>query len=113
MAESTTFYNLIDHPVGIVPVTRVDAEKDKIDQEWWEEADHGSKLLETGLFKGKKALYQPEQIHNMPVAVQLAGQRWEDEKVLAMMKVVDDALGASRGFGPGAWDRFAEHAPKQ
>ena len=29
-------------------------------------------------------------------------ESWEDEKVLAMMKVVDKALG-SRDFGPAAW----------
>ena len=27
------------------------------------------------------------------------GTKWEDEKVIEMMKVVDDALG-ERGFGP-------------
>jgi len=113
LAESTAFYNLIDHPVGIVPATRVDAKKDKVTQEWWDETDHGSKLLETGLFKGKNALYQPEQMQDMPVAVQVVGKRWEDEKVLAMMKVVDEALGTSRGFGPGAWDTFSEHAHQQ
>lgn len=68
-------------------------------------------MLEIGLFKGKKALYQPEKIHDMPVAVQLIGQRWEDEKVLAMMKVVDEALGTNRGFGPGAWDTFLSTRP--
>jgi hypothetical protein len=31
---------------------------------------------------------------------QLVGRTWEDEKVLAMMGVLDDALG-ERGFGPG------------
>lgn len=92
-------------------MTRVDAKKDKINQEWWDETGHGSNMLEIGLFKGKKALYQPEQIHDMPVAVQLIGQRWEDEKVLAMMKVVDEALGTNRGFGPGAWDTFLSTHP--
>jgi amidase len=55
------------------------------------------------LFRGEKALYNPVETHGMPIAIQVVGQRWEDEKVLAMMKVVDKALGSDRGFGPGAW----------
>jgi Asp-tRNA(Asn)/Glu-tRNA(Gln) amidotransferase A subunit family amidase len=37
----------------------------------------------------------------LPVGVQLVGNKWEDEKVIAMMRVLDDALGA-RGFGAGS-----------
>jgi hypothetical protein len=36
----------------------------------------------------------------VPVGVQIVGRRWEDEKVIGMMHVVDQALGP-RGFGPG------------
>jgi hypothetical protein len=32
---------------------------------------------------------------------QIIGQKWEDEKVLAMMAIIDRALG-ERGFGPEA-----------
>jgi len=104
ISEATTYYNLIDHPVGVIPVCRVDAKKDQVTDEWWKESGHGSKILERGLFGSGKPLYSPEQIHGMPIAIQLVGQRWEDESVLAMMKIVDTALGSSRGFGPGAWD---------
>ena len=37
--------------------------------------------------------------------VQIVGRNWEDEKVIAIMHVVDKALGP-RGFGPGAWEDF-------
>jgi hypothetical protein len=40
----------------------------------------------------------------MPVGIQVVGKKWEEEKVLAMMQVVDEALGKDRGFGPGSWD---------
>lgn len=43
----------------------------------------------------------------MPVNIQLVGKKWEEEKVLAMMEVVDTVLGKERGFGPGAWDAHA------
>jgi amidase len=110
IAESTSYYNVIDHPAGVIPVCRVDSKKDQISEEWRKEPDHGSKILETGLFGGKKPLYNPEQMHDMPVAIQVVGQRWEDEKVLAMMKVVDSALGSDRVFGPGAWSKMSSNA---
>ncbi|KXN86624.1 Fatty acid amide hydrolase 1 [Leucoagaricus sp. SymC.cos] len=102
LAESTTYYNLVDHSAGVIPVTRVDSEKDQISEDWWKEPNHGSKVLESGLFGGRKPLYRPNEMHGMPIAIQVVGRRWEDEKVLAMMKVVDAALGSNRGFGPGA-----------
>ena len=37
--------------------------------------------------------------------VQIVGRNWEDEKVIAIMHVVDKALGP-RGFGPRAWEDF-------
>ncbi|EKM81874.1 hypothetical protein AGABI1DRAFT_112104 [Agaricus bisporus var. burnettii JB137-S8] len=108
IAVATIYYNLIDHPVGVLPVGRVDAKKDQLTEEWWNEPGHGSKILEGGLFKGEGALYNPEEIEGMPLSVQVVGQRWEEEKVLAMMKTLDEALGADRGFGPGALSKDDE-----
>ena len=39
------------------------------------------------------------------IGVQIVGRNWEDEKVIAIMHVVDKALGP-RGFGPTAWEDF-------
>lgn len=36
----------------------------------------------------------------MPIRVQIVGKKWEDEKVIALTHIVDEALGAG-GFGPG------------
>lgn len=52
-------------------------------------------------------MYNPEAMKGMPVNIQLVGKKWEEEKVLAMMEVVDTVLGKERGFGPGAWDAHA------
>jgi Asp-tRNA(Asn)/Glu-tRNA(Gln) amidotransferase A subunit family amidase len=38
----------------------------------------------------------------MPVGIQVVGKKWEEEKVLGMMRIIDNALG-SRGFGAGHW----------
>lgn len=58
--------------------------------------------MEAGLYKLKKPFYDAEAASGMPVGIQVVGRKWEEEKVLAMMRVVDEALGEDRGFGPGS-----------
>ena len=73
-----------------------------ITEEWQKEPGAGVKLVERELYDGKKPVYDPTAMKGLPISVQIVGKKWEDEKLLAMMRVVDDALG-SRGFGPGLW----------
>ena len=100
MAAATILYNIVESPVGTIPVTRVDASKDELTEEWIKGPGHGSKLIEREAFEGKRPVYDPKKMANIPVGVQIVGKRWEEEKVIAMMHVVDQALGP-RGFGPG------------
>jgi Asp-tRNA(Asn)/Glu-tRNA(Gln) amidotransferase A subunit family amidase len=46
--------------------------------------------------KGAYVLYDADSMHGLPVAVQIVGQRLEEEKVLAIMERVEAALGASK-----------------
>ncbi|KAJ7497727.1 amidase [Mycena latifolia] len=106
MSASTLTYNLVDSPCGVVPVTYVKAETDALTDEWKNGPGHGSSMCESELYsKGKKPLYDPVAMEGMPMGVQIVGKLWEDEKVLAMMRVVDDALGKARGFTPGSWEQ--------
>jgi hypothetical protein len=100
LAAATILYNIVDSPVGTVPVTRVDAFKDELTESWFNGPGHGSKILERDIFEGKSPIYNAKKMANIPVGVQIVGKRWEDEKVISMMHVVDHALGP-RGFGPG------------
>ena len=105
LACHSFLYNLIDHPVGTVPVTRVDPAEDELTEEWTDLAigdGHGSSVLEGMLYKGDKAVYNAEKMAGLPIGLQVVGKKWEEEKVIEMMKVVDSALG-KRGFGPGCW----------
>ncbi|EMD38846.1 hypothetical protein CERSUDRAFT_104159 [Gelatoporia subvermispora B] len=111
LAGPTILYNIIDNPVGTVPVTHVDAVLDVHTAEWSDpkaSGGHGSRIYERMLYeagmtsKFKKGYYDAKRMEGLPVAVQVVGRQWEDEKVLAMMRVVDDALG-ERGFGPLSW----------
>ena len=110
ISAATILYNIADSPVGVVPVTRVDPARDFLTPEWTndkESLEHGSPILENMLYKGEKAIYNAEKMAGLPVGVQIIGRRWEEEKVVEMMKVVDAALG-KRGFGPGSWQRFKD-----
>lgn len=112
MAIATVLYNVLDLPTGCIPVTRVDPVKDVLTDDWMTGSGHGSPIFEGGIYRGKSPLYNPEATKGMPVNIQIVGRKWEDEKVLGIMKVVDEALGKERGFGPGAWDAYAENRRK-
>ncbi|KAF8239357.1 amidase [Tricholoma matsutake] len=99
LAVATILYNVLDLPVGVLPVTRVDPAKDQLTEEWTRGPGHGSRILEHGVYWSNTPIYNPEATKGMPVGIQLVGKKWEDEKVLAMMHVVEEALGKDRGFG--------------
>ena len=86
-----------------MPVTHVDPIKDALTDEWTQGPLFGSTLTEERLYRGKSPRYDPQKAKGMPVGIQLIGKRWEDEKVLAMMRVVQNALkkAGMPSFGPG------------
>ncbi|KAI0927448.1 hypothetical protein AcV5_007990 [Taiwanofungus camphoratus] len=105
IATSNVLYNVLECPVGVVPVTHVDPSRDIVSTEWTDTkvgTGHGSPLLEARLYR-RGGFYDAEKMAGVPVGVQIVGKRWEEEKVIAIMKVVDGLLGP-RGFGPGSWN---------
>jgi Asp-tRNA(Asn)/Glu-tRNA(Gln) amidotransferase A subunit family amidase len=46
-----------------------------------------------GVAYGAYKHYDAAAMHGLPVAVQIVGQRLEEEKVLAVMQRIEDALG--------------------
>ena len=88
-------------------MTRVDPELDALPQDWLTAATNNtpsSKEINKLLY-GERWGYNADMMKGLPVGIQLVGKRWEDEKVIEMMKVVDSALG-ERGFGPDAWEKW-------
>lgn len=81
----TFLFNLLDYSAGIVPVTHVDAAKDAL-----------PKTLNlrkmNGVAQGAYSQYDAVDMHGLPVAIQLVGRRLEEEKVLAGMQRLEDAL---------------------
>ncbi|KAH9924149.1 amidase signature enzyme [Fomitopsis serialis] len=78
----TFLWNILDYSAGVLPVTHVDAALDAL-----------------GAFKPKNAIeaaqyrmYDAQQMHGLPVGVQIVGKRLEEEKVLEGMKVIESLL---------------------
>ncbi|SMR41376.1 unnamed protein product [Zymoseptoria tritici ST99CH_1E4] len=85
----TFLFNLLDYTCGILPVTHVDASKDVLP------ASVNVKKM-NGVARGAYKHYDAAKMAGLPVAVQVVGRRLEEEKVLAVMKRLEDAL-ESRG----------------
>ncbi|EXJ83440.1 hypothetical protein A1O1_07063 [Capronia coronata CBS 617.96] len=82
----TFLWNLLDYTAGIVPVTKVDPIKDQLSTNF-----KPANGVEQGAFKH----YDGAKMAGLPCAVQVVGRRLTEEKVLAYMKIVEDALRAS------------------
>ncbi|KAI1638315.1 amidase [Biscogniauxia mediterranea] len=82
----TFLFNILDYTCGCLPVTHVDKELDKLP------SGFSIKKL-NGVAQGAYKLYDAEAMHGLPVGIQVVGRRLEEEKVLAIMKRVEDALG--------------------
>lgn len=108
-AAPTILWNICDATVAVAPVLTVDPQLDQPRDSDIRDAPAGSAILERGLYGGKTTsgapLYDVSQAQrNLPVGVQLVGAPYEDEKVLAMLRELDTALGP-RSFGPGQFAR--------
>lgn len=75
----------LDYTCGIIPVTHVDRIVDKLPSTF-----RFQNL--NGVAKGAYKHYDPEEMHGLPVAVQVVGQRLQEERVLAYMGRVEEAL---------------------
>ena len=68
-----------------MPITHVDKSLDQLPPDFsWRKLN--------GVAQGAYKLYDATAMHGLPVAVQVVGQRLEEEKVLAVMKRIEDCL---------------------
>ncbi|KAK9779857.1 putative Amidase [Seiridium cardinale] len=85
----TFLFNVLDYTAGVIPVTHVDKNLDQL--------PNGFSIKKlNGVAQGAYKLYDVDAMHGLPVGVQIVGRRLEEEKVLAIMKRVEDALGEGR-----------------
>lgn len=123
LAVSTIIYNVLDTAVTVLPVTRVDPELDalppnkagssltKAQQSYLSTPGFStcSKMVSHALYTEK--VYDPVAMRGLPVSVQVVTRKFEEEKAIGIMRLVDDALreakgdGQKYGWGPGACAR--------
>jgi Asp-tRNA(Asn)/Glu-tRNA(Gln) amidotransferase A subunit family amidase len=72
-----------------MPITHVDKALDQLPPNF------NIKKL-NGVAQGAYKHYDATAMHGLPVGVQVVGQRLEEEKVLAIMKRIEDALGEAQ-----------------
>lgn len=122
LAIGTILYNVVDSAVGLVPVTHVSPELDRLTPEFYarialDSPTRGSKLVETRVYgtstdtPKEKRIYDADAMEGLPVGIQLVGGWGEEEKVIEGMKRVDEALG-ERGFGPGQFAKRVSNDKK-
>jgi hypothetical protein len=88
----TALFNVIDATVGVLPITRVDAERDAAPADYVQ-GYPGSHILNNRVYTGADPAYDATKMAGLPVGVQIVGRTFDDEKVLAMMKIVETAVG--------------------
>ncbi|KAF8067942.1 amidase signature domain-containing protein [Lyophyllum atratum] len=88
-AGFTCIFSLLDYTAGVLPVTFVDREIDRLPPGFY-----GSKEYASMGAIGKEAYsaYDVETMHGLPMGVQVVGRRFEEERVLEGMKVIEAAL---------------------
>jgi Asp-tRNA(Asn)/Glu-tRNA(Gln) amidotransferase A subunit family amidase len=88
-SAATAYYNLLDNAVVALPVTKVDKTLDG-----WEKvpaANCPNPLMEQSL----RSLYDADEMHGLPVGVQVIGHRMNEEFVLGFATQLDATLRSS------------------
>ncbi|KAI7927361.1 hypothetical protein M0657_002963 [Pyricularia oryzae] len=87
----TEIFNLLNYSVAVIPVTKADKEIDLM---------HDRYKPKLGLDELNWNSYDPEIYHGAPVGIQIVGKKFEEEKVLAIAHLVNQALQESEGSKP-------------
>ncbi|KAH8807797.1 acetamidase [Xylogone sp. PMI_703] len=90
----TSIWNLVDWPATTVPVTTVTKEKDGIESQEWKSHKGRNKA---DIFN--KQQYDFNLVKGMPIGVQVICGKYEEEKCIAVSKVIDNLVNKSSENG--------------
>lgn len=97
-ASYMMIFNILDYIAGVLPVSFVDRQTDALPKDFMQSTDYKNMGL---ISKGAYSVYDADEMHGLPLGVQVVGRRFEEEKVLQGMKIVEAALeGCGRKFIP-------------
>ncbi|KXN82751.1 Fatty acid amide hydrolase 1 [Leucoagaricus sp. SymC.cos] len=88
-AGYTFIFSLLDYPAGVIPTTTVSSVLDALPPNFYTSPAYNQL---NAIAKGAYLEYNAEKMHGLPLGVQIVGRRMEEERVLAGMKVVEQAL---------------------
>ncbi|GME80284.1 unnamed protein product [Ambrosiozyma monospora] len=74
----TTAFNILDWPAGVLPVTFADKNVDVIEKDY-----KPRNLVDQQIYDN----YDPVQTDGCPVSIQVVAKRFEEEKIIALLKV--------------------------
>ena len=81
----TSVWNLLDYPAAVFPVTTVDLVKDQV------EVDYKPR---NALDRENYNLYTSAEVYaNAPIGLQVVGRRFDDEKVMRCVELIERAMG--------------------
>jgi len=80
----TSQWNLLEYPGAVFPITTVDQKVDLKDESYVPKNEQD---------KFNYELYSPEKYVDAPVSLQIVTRRFEDEKCLKILEVVEKAMG--------------------
>ncbi len=83
-AWNTMRWNLLDQPAGVVPVSRV-------------RADEQTRAALADRFDRKAAMFERDSA-GLPVAAQIIGRPWEEDRVLAVMRAIEAGVSSGPEF---------------
>ena len=91
-AAHTFMWNLLNQPIGVMPVSKFDLSKDII-KGVWPRAFKFSDLFKKDLLdRAAQHWYNPKEIPELPLGIQIIGKSNEDEKVLHAMMIIEELL---------------------
>ncbi|KAH7912629.1 amidase signature domain-containing protein [Hygrophoropsis aurantiaca] len=82
-------FNILDYAAGVLPVSFVNRDSDALPKDFVKSADYKHM---GAIGKGAYSVYDANEMHGLPVGVQVVGRRFEEEKVLQGMKLIEEAL---------------------
>ncbi|KAF8632793.1 hypothetical protein AX15_001692 [Amanita polypyramis BW_CC] len=90
MSAGYTFtFSLLDYAVGILPITFVDRASDALPVGFFASEEYQRM---NSVARSAYTVYDAEDMHGLPLGVQIVGKRLEEEKVLEGMKIIEAAL---------------------
>jgi Asp-tRNA(Asn)/Glu-tRNA(Gln) amidotransferase A subunit family amidase len=91
-AAHTFMWNLLNQPIGVMPVTKFDLIKDKIDGIWPRRFKFSDIFKNNFLDCAAQHWYNPDKISELPIGIQIIGKSNEDEKVLQAMSIIEKLM---------------------